>query len=91
MRSDAEILNFVGDKFPEDWNAFVNAAKSAKNLDTDFAEEDYDGPVGRLHIAQARLSNIIRSEFPHLIEDRVAVPNIIWRAHRLIAGLESSE
>lgn len=91
MWSDIDILDFVRNTFSEDWNSFVEAVNSAKGLDTDFAEEDYDGPVGRLHIAQARLINILRREFPHLIEDRMAIPKLIDRAHKSIAGSKNSQ
>jgi hypothetical protein len=72
------------------WKEYSAAIREAQGLDTDFPEET-DGPVRRLHVANAKLSERAVKIEPQLLEDWQAKHCVILAAEQAALGSEKEQ
>lgn len=75
----------------EVWHKYVASVQESKGLDLDFPEANYDGPVGRAHIATAAIRNTAVQSVPELLEDFANQRLVIDAAFKEASKTESKK
>lgn len=63
------------------WADYVATVAAAEALDHDFPEENYDGPVGRLHIMNAKIMSAAVKAHPQLSQNFPSQARILDTAY----------
>ena len=82
-RIERALRSVVADA--ELWATFANALRAAEGLDHDFPEGNFEGPVGRLHRANAQVMHAAACSEPSLIEDWRGQNELLRAAYAAIA------
>lgn len=73
------------------WRTYVHAVKAAEGLDTDFPEKDFDGPVGRLHMLNARMQEAGIKQEPKLVKDFSLLRDFLYLAFETASSVGENE